>query len=93
MLATLLAKPDKGMGMHDSIFASTNGQTRKLRSYLPDDHDISGKVSTVCTLQVQMCLHCTALHSSVRTPCCPLISCCVWQWQIIRAPRAVSAWI
>ena len=49
MLATLLAKPDKGMDMHGSIFASTSGQTRKLRSYLPDDHDISGKVRTVAT--------------------------------------------
>ena len=44
-LATLLAKPDKGMGMHDSIFASTNGQTRKLRSYFPDPTmDIENKV-------------------------------------------------
>ena len=44
-LATLLAKPDKGMGMHDSILASTNGQTRKLRSYFPDPTmDIDNKV-------------------------------------------------
>ena len=43
-LATLLAKPDKPM--HDSIFASTNGQTRKLRSYFPDPTmDIDNKVS------------------------------------------------
>ena len=42
-LATLLAKPN--MGMKDSIFASTNGQTRKLRSYFPDPTmDIDNKV-------------------------------------------------
>ena len=42
-LATLLAKPDKGM--KDSIFASTNGQTRKLQSYFPDPTmDIDNKV-------------------------------------------------
>ena len=46
-LATLLAKPDKGM--HDSIFASTNGQTRKLQSYFPDPTmDIDNKVSARC---------------------------------------------
>ena len=42
-LATLLAKPNKGM--HDSIFASNNGQTRKLQSYFPDPTmDIDNKV-------------------------------------------------
>ena len=71
MLATLLAKPDKGMDMHGSIFATNSGQTRKLRSYLPDDHDISGKVRTVstlssaCTAQPCMCLlGCPVAHSS-----------------------------
>ena len=42
-LATLLAKPNKGM--HDSIFASNSGQTRKLHSYFPDPTmDIDNKV-------------------------------------------------
>ena len=45
-LATLLAKPDKGMGMHDNIFAINGGQTRKLQSYFPDPTmDIDNKVS------------------------------------------------
>jgi hypothetical protein len=50
VLATLLAKPDKGMDMHGSIFATNSGQTRKLRSYLPDDHDISGKLGVAASL-------------------------------------------
>ena len=59
-LATLLAKPDKGM--HDSIFASANGQTRRLQSFLPDP-DVSGKVRTVST----PCIACTTqpMHVSV----------------------------
>ena len=41
-LATLLSKPDKSM--HDSIFASANGQTRRLRSYFPDSYDVDADI-------------------------------------------------
>ena len=48
-LPSLLAKPN--MGMKDSIFASTNGQTRKLRSYFPDPTmDIDNKVRCLMSI-------------------------------------------
>ena len=76
-LATLLAKPN--MGMKDTIFASTNGQTRKLRSYFPDPTmDIDNKVrclmsagavqtqehAAICSLNVL-----AAQHALPMTPC------------------------
>ena len=76
-LPSLLAKPN--MGMKDSIFASTNGQTRKLQSYFPDptmdiDNKVSAPLLCVSSRHIDSRLCC----STCSQPAFSALSCIVW---------------